>query len=413
MNNQELEFDFNNNSDDGRLIYTVSQISAEIKIILEDSYPGVWVKGEISGFKLYSSGHMYFNIKDESAQIKAVMFAGSNISLSFAPEDGMQVLVYGRVSSYPVRGDYQIIVSRMEQFGAGVLSAEFERLKKKLEAEGLFDQKYKKPLPAVINKIGVVTSKDGAALHDILKVLDDLNANVEVLIAPVRVQGKEAEKEIAEAVKTLNEQYSDLDVLLVGRGGGSAEDLQAFNAEEVARSVFASKIPVVSCVGHEIDFTIADFVADLRAPTPSAAAEIIARRNNEFKTGFENAIRALVSGMEQIFEENKSRLEILAASRAFTKPHLIYEDKLSYVDELSERLRRNLRQLISYKNEKLTDISHKLDLVSPLNVLKRGFAVCKNESGLIIKDAASVKPGEAINVKLYKGALTAEVKDNG
>ena len=413
MNNQELEFDFNNNSDDGRLIYTVSQISAEIKIILEDSYPGVWVKGEISGFKLYSSGHMYFNIKDESAQIKAVMFAGSNISLSFAPEDGMQVLVYGRVSSYPVRGDYQIIVSRMEQFGAGALSAEFERLKKKLEAEGLFDQKYKKPLPAVINKIGVVTSKDGAALHDILKVLDDLNANVEVLIAPVRVQGKEAEKEIAEAVKTLNEQYSDLDVLLVGRGGGSAEDLQAFNAEEVARSVFASKIPVVSCVGHEIDFTIADFVADLRAPTPSAAAEIIARRNNEFKTGFENAIRALVSGMEQIFEENKSRLEILAASRAFTKPHLIYEDKLSYVDELSERLRRNLRQLISYKNEKLTDISHKLDLVSPLNVLKRGFAVCKNESGLIIKDAASVKPGEAINVKLYKGALTAEVKDNG
>ena len=242
--NQDLEFNFENGSenDDGRLIYTVTQISDEIKTILEDSYPGVWLQGEISNFKLYNSGHMYFNLKDENAQINAVMFRNANTGLTFAPEDGMKVLVYGRISSYPKRGDYQIIVNQMEQYGRGDLFEAYEKLKKKLTEEGLFDENSKKEIPLLVNKIGIVTSQDGAALHDILKVLNDLNANVEVLIYPVRVQGKEAEKEIPQAISYLNKNHKDLDVLLVGRGGGSIEDLWAFNTEPVARAIYESDI---------------------------------------------------------------------------------------------------------------------------------------------------------------------------
>ncbi|AKL97592.1 exodeoxyribonuclease VII large subunit [Endomicrobium proavitum] len=410
---EELELNFNcANEEEGRLIYTVSQISAEIKQILENSYPGVWLRGEISNFKLYNSGHMYFNIKDENAQIKAVMFAGSNVSLTFAPEDGMQVLVFGRVSSYPVRGDYQIIVSNMEQAGQGALFEAYEKLKKKLEAEGLFDEASKKEIPQIVNKIGVVTSQDGAALCDILKVLEDLNACAQVLIYPVRVQGKEAEKEIPEAIEYLNKNYKDLDVLLVGRGGGSMEDLWAFNTEPVARAIFASKIPVVSCVGHEIDFSIADFVADKRAPTPSAAAEMVVRQKSELKNKLENLRVALSSNIELVFNDNRARLETLAASRAFTKPHLIYEDKIAYVDELDGQLRHSFKHLLNLKETILKNVSHKLDIVSPLSVLKRGFAICKNEKGEIIKSSVQTSVGEVVNIKLFQGSISAEVKNN-
>ncbi|MDR2192108.1 MAG: exodeoxyribonuclease VII large subunit [Endomicrobium sp.] len=395
--------------DDGRLIYTVSQISDEIKLVLEDSYPAVWLEGEISDFKTYNSGHMYFYLKDENAQIKAVMFQNANISLTFAPKDGMKVLVFGRISSYPKRGDYQIIVNKMEVCGRGLLSEEFEKLKKKLQALGYFDEAAKKEIPKLINKIGVITSQDGAALRDILSVLEDLEANAEVLIYPVRVQGKEAEKEIPQALHYLNANCKDIDVLLVGRGGGSIEDLWAFNTEAVAKAIFDSTIPVISCVGHETDFTIADFVADLRAPTPSAAAEIAVRGKKELKRRVETLQETLTDEMNFVVENYENRLKLFSSARAFQKPHLIYEDKITYVDELGGMLFKNIKILCDLKYSKLGDVSHKLDLISPLSVLNRGYSICKDESGNIIKNADSLKIGETINVKFSQGAAAAKV----
>ena len=400
MNNEELELD------DGRLIYTVSQISEEIKTILEGSYPLVWLRGEVSNYKLYNSGHAYFSLKDEESQINAVKFAAAS-TLKFDIENGMEVLVSGHVSSYPKRGDYQIIISSIEPYGQGDLAKKFEELKHKLDAEGLFDDKYKKPIPRLINKIGIVTSQDGAALRDILKVLDSLNASADVLISPARVQGKEAEIEIPKAIEFLNANYPDLDVLLVGRGGGSIEDLWAFNTEPVARAVFNSKIPVISCVGHETDVTIADFVADLRAATPSAAAEIATRGKSEIENEVENSRLSLAASIKSIFEAAKAKFEKVATSRAFTKPYLIYEDKIAYIDELGERIKNLIFKSADLKLQKLESVSHKLDLVSPLNVLGRGFAICKNSDGKIIKDAATVKAGDVIDVKLSKGEIKA------
>jgi exodeoxyribonuclease VII large subunit len=396
--------------DDGRLIYTVSQISDEIKLVLEDSYPSVWLEGEISDFKTYNSGHMYFYLKDENAQIKAVMFQNANISLTFLPKDGMKVLVFGRLSSYPKRGDYQIIVNKMDVFGKGSLSEEFEKLKKKLQSLGYFDANAKKEIPKLVNKIGIITSQDGAALRDILSVLEDLEANVEVLIYPVRVQGKEAEKEIPQALHYLNANCKDLDVLLLGRGGGSIEDLWAFNTEAVAKAIFDSGIPVISCVGHETDFTISDFVADLRAPTPSAAAEIAVRGKNELRRRIETLKETLTDEMNFIVENYENRLRLFSSARAFQKPHLIYEDKITYVDELGEKLIKNIKALYDLKYSKLSNVSHKLDLVSPLSILNRGYSICKDERGKIIKSADSLKVGENINVKLSQGGVAAKIE---
>ncbi|MDR1196573.1 MAG: exodeoxyribonuclease VII large subunit [Endomicrobium sp.] len=390
-------------------VYTVTQINNEIKDMLEGVYPSIWISGEISDFKLYSSGHMYFNLKDENSLINAVMFQSSNIGLNFLPEDGMRVLVYGRISAYPKRGNYQIIISNMQKQGKGILSAEFERLKKKLLDEGLFEESAKKPIPEMISKIGIVTSKDGAALHDILEVLDNLEADVQTLIYPVRVQGKEAETEIPEAIKYLNSNHKDLDVLLVGRGGGSAEDLWAFNAESVARAIFESEIPVISCVGHEIDFTIADFAADLRAPTPSAAAEMAVRNTNKLKSRFNDLKEILFDNMNFILENSQAKLNALSSARAFTKPHLIYEDKIAYVDAIGERMKQSINGNLKVKTDKIENIMRNLDLVSPLSVLKRGYAVCKNAEGMIIKDSSAVKKDENILLKLAKGSLKAVV----
>ncbi|MDR1696221.1 MAG: exodeoxyribonuclease VII large subunit [Endomicrobium sp.] len=407
---KELEFDFNGEKYSVRLIYTVSQISNEIKHVLEGSYPEIWLRGEISNYKLYGSGHAYFSLKDENSQIKAVIFDAQEI-LTFKPHDGMEVLVRGRISSYPKRGEYQIIVESVENFGIGGLAAEFEKLKKKLEAEGYFDESVKIEIPKLVNKIGVVTSRDGAALHDILKVLDNLNANVEVLIYPVRVQGKEAEKEIPAALRYLNENHKELDVLLVGRGGGSIEDLWAFNTEPVARAVFDSKIPVISCVGHETDFTIADFAADMRAPTPSAAAEMAVRGKTELKNKLGNMSRALFDGINFIYEDNTEKLEILSSSRAFVKPYLIYEDKIKYVGELGERLRLLVKNIFALKKSAAANLSHKLYLVSPLSVLKRGFAVVKDESGNIVKKTKALSAGDNVSVMLSAGNFKARVEE--
>ncbi|GHT33646.1 exodeoxyribonuclease VII large subunit [Endomicrobiia bacterium] len=396
--------------EDGRLVYTVTQISNEIKLILEDSYPAVWIQGEISNFKLYNSGHMYFNVKDSNAQIKAVMFKNVNIDLKFAPQDGIKVLVYGRISSYPKNGDYQIIVNHMEQYGKGELYEAYEQLKEKLEAEGLFNENVKKTIPDIVNKIGVVTSRDGAALHDILKIIDSLNVNVEVLVYSVRVQGKEAQKEIPKAIAYLNLYHKDLDVLLVGRGGGSVEDLWAFNTEPVARAIFGSKIPIVSCIGHEVDFTIADFVADMRAPTPSAAAEMVLRKRSGIEKHIEFLKESLYNAVSFILDDRAEKLDRLMSSRALLKPYLIYEEKIVYVDGLYSRLSNNIQNLYEVKFEKLKDVAHKLDIVSPLSVLKRGFSVCFDSNNKIIREAKNINTGDIVNIKLFSGNFTAKVE---
>ncbi len=407
---EDLEFYCGSNSGDDRPTYTVTQVSDEIKLILEDSYPAVWIQGEVSNFKLYNSGHIYFNIKDKNAQIRAVIFQNASINLTFSPKDGMKVLIYGRVSSYPKRGDYQVIVNRIERCGSGELYEAYEKLKERLKAKGFFDESAKKPIPDVVNKIGIVTSQDGAALHDILKVIDSLNANIETLIYPVRVQGKEAEKEIPQAIEYLNSRHKDLDVLLVGRGGGSVEDLWAFNVESVARAIFASEIPVVSCIGHEIDFTIADFVADMRAPTPSAAAEMVLRSRNDIKKRIEFLKESLKGAINFVLSDCSAELEKLILSRALTKPYLIYEDKISYLDELDNCLLKSIGSLFKSKSENLENISQRLDIVSPLSVLKRGFSICSDRNNEVIKDSKDVNVYDDISIKFASGSLKAQVK---
>ncbi|MDR1721062.1 MAG: exodeoxyribonuclease VII large subunit [Endomicrobium sp.] len=406
----EIEYIFSGSNNKETFIYTVTQLSNEIKSILEDSYSAVWVTGEVSSFKLLNSGHMYFNIIDANAQVKAVMFKSVNIDLSFTPKDGMKVLVYGKVSSYIKHGGYQIVVNHMERYGKGELYEDYERLKKKLEAEGIFDKSLKKPIPNIVNRIGIVTSRNGAALFDILKVIDSLGANVEVLIYPVKVQGKEAEKEIPEAIKYLNCHYRNLDVLLIGRGGGSVEDLWAFNTETVARAIFDSEIPVVSCVGHEVDFTIADFVADMRAPTPSAAAEIVLRNRNDVKNRIEILRKSLSDATSFILDGYIGKFYRLMSSKALTEPHLMYENKISYLNELNNRLLKNVDRVIESKSVKLKYICHKLDILYPLFILKRGFSVCYDSNNEVIKDSKSVNIGDNIRIKFASGGLNAEVK---
>lgn len=406
--NTELDKKLDN--DQRRLVYTVSQIGNEIKLILENSYPAVWIKGEISNFRLYNSGHMYFSIKDSESQIRAVMFRNANINLNFEPRDGSDVLVFGKVSAYLKSGDYQVIVAHMEQFGIGTLYAEYEKLKKKLESEGLFDQKYKKQIPSLVTRIGIVTSKDGAVLHDILKVINSLSVNVEILICPSTVQGKQSQKDIVKAIEYLNTYHKYLDVLLIGRGGGQIEDLWTFNNEDVARAIFNSDIPIVSCVGHERDFTIADFVADLRAPTPSAAAELVLRKTIEIKRQISLLRESLYSAISDVLNYCEQSFDRLRNSKALTKPQDLYKEKIDFIGNLSSSLSKNIESLINYKIESLKNINHKLQILSPYNIFKRGYAVCFNDNNKIVLDAKNVKIGAQVKVKLAFGNLYAEVK---
>lgn len=452
-------FDFaeqenNENINDDKLIYSVTQINNEIKTILEDSYPSVWICGEISSFKTYSSGHMYFNLKDETSQISAVMFAGYNKNLKFVPKDGIQVVVYGKITTYLQRGTYQVQVTFMKEQGLGTLQDKFEKLKEKLLKEGLFDESHKKQIPYLVNKIGIVTSKDGAALHDILSVLERRFSTVEVLIYPVRVQGETAKNEIVKAIEYLNENHKELDVLLVGRGGGSLEDLWAFNEEIVARAIYNSTIPVISCVGHEVDFTIADFVADLRAATPSVAAELVAKNRTDIEEKIQTYKSFLISKIENVIDIYEEKVNYFKNSRALSKPHLIYEDKIQYIDDLREKIALYIQNVVENKShnlqlkkQKLDSLSpvkiyenklnqvvdlrekiklymqniienknynlqlkiQKLDLLSPLKILKRGYSACFNEAGQIIKTKKQVKINDIIKVKLSDGNIKTKV----
>jgi len=400
--------------EDGRKIYTVSELNREIKVVLEDTYPDIWVEGEISNFKIYSSGHMYFSLKDEESQVSAVIWRGIDRSFKFKPEDGLKVIARGRISTFTKRGEYQLVVSYLEPAGIGALQLAFDQLKKKLEKEGLFSPERKKPIPLLPQKIGIVTSPTGAAIRDILSVIGRRYANIEVLLYPVKVQGDEAKNDIAEAIAYLNKNYPKLDVLIAGRGGGSIEDLWAFNEEVVARAIASSKIPVISAVGHETDFTIADFVADLRAPTPSVAAELVVKNKAELVDKLENLRRHMFSRWEFLISDYEGRLEYLAQSRALTKPAELFEDLIQAIDEKLYKIQHLAQASLEKNDKKWKLLSEKLNLLSPLNILNRGYSVCyKLPEAKIIKDSKLLDINDTVKVRLSKGEFTANVEKVG
>jgi exodeoxyribonuclease VII large subunit len=437
-----------------RSILTVSQLTAEIKTLLERSFDHVWVEGEISNLRLPGSGHLYFTLKDDKAQIRAVMFRLQNRLLKFVPKDGLQVVGCGRVTVYEPRGDYQLVLDYLEPKGLGALQLAFEQLKEKLAAEGLFDPARKRPIPHLPQRIGVVTSPTGAAIRDILRIIDRRFANVHVLLCPVRVQGQGAAQEIARGIQALNE-LPDVDVMIVGRGGGSLEDLWAFNEEIVARAIFSSRVPVISAVGHEVDFTIADFVADLRASTPSAAAELVVRNKIELAQNLRNLERALQQSFRGMLDLQQERfgslLERLADPRRRLSDQRIRLDDLSarltyslqqglrrrqdrfrlhqggllllnpakrleeYSQKFAQVMRRlsvSVQQEIRISRQKVEGVMGKLFTLSPLAVLERGYSITRVlPSREIVRRADDLKENSLVNVKVHRGEFTARVEE--
>jgi exodeoxyribonuclease VII large subunit len=349
-------------------ILTVSRLTALIRDLLEENFDHVWVEGEVSNLAMPSSGHCYFTLKDSGAQLRCVMFRASARALKFRIQNGMMLIVRGRLTVYDQRGEYQLVVEYMEPKGMGALQLAFIQLKERLAKEGLFDESHKKPLPMVPNCIGVVTSPTGAAIHDILNVLRRRYVNVEVLISPVKVQGEGAAGEIAAAVRDFN-LYKKADVIIVGRGGGSLEDLWPFNEEVVARAIYNSRIPVVSAVGHEVDFTIADFVADLRAPTPSAAAELVVRNKAELAAEVDNLSRRQISAVRHRLAGFRDRLEGL--TRALKDPVMLVGHLIQRVDDLNERFGRAFRVGIGRRRDRLSALTNHLRLTNPIVELER------------------------------------------
>jgi exodeoxyribonuclease VII large subunit len=438
-----------------RVVCTVGELAMRIKAQLEDQFPAVWVEGEISNLRTPSSGHAYFTLKDDTAQLRCVLFRGRGRRVAFQPEDGMQVLAFGGLDVYLARGEYQLVVELLEPKGVGALQLAFEQLKRRLEAEGLFDAARKRPLPPFPRTIGIVTSRTGAAIRDMLHVIDRRFADLRILITPVRVQGEEAPGEIVAALRDL-QAVEDLDVIIVGRGGGSIEDLWAFNDERVARAIAACRVPVISGVGHETDFTIADFVADLRAPTPSAAAEVVVQEKLQVARALVSLYEALKQAMASRLERDRERVEVLGKRRVLTDAARALRDLYRRVDELTSRLTRAMRgserqvthrlslarnalrslnpvariangtvllaqlrgRLASAAVHSVKVSQHRfdaavgrLDSLSPLAVLGRGYSLTRLlPSGVIVRSAAQTRPGDAIEILLHQGAVEARVE---
>ena len=390
-------------------IYSISDLTKAIKGELEAQFANLWVEGEISNLVTPRSGHTYFTLKDETSQIRAVMFKYLGSRLKFQLENGMQILARGAISVYEPRGEYQLILDYAEPRGAGALQLAFEQLKRRLAAEGLFDERHKKPVPLLPKKIGIVTSPTGAAIRDILNIVTRRFANIHILIAPVRVQGAEAPGEIVQALEMFN-RLPDVDVLIVGRGGGSIEDLWAFNDETVARSIFASRIPVISAVGHEIDYTIADFVADLRAPTPSAAAEFVVQNKANLihtvavlTTRLRNAWTNLLARWRDTLEQDTLRLQ---------DPRKRIREFQQRLDEQHHRLTTAFRNYLVRKRGRFETFVGKLESLSPLALLARGYAICRDAETLhTIKTVTQVEIGQNVLVRVSEGELFCEVKN--
>jgi len=372
--------------DKGRYIYTVSQLTSSIKIVLEDSFQNIWIEGEISNFKAVS-GHFYFTLKDDKSELKCVFFKSSNEKIKFEIKGGMQVLCRGKISIYEQRGAYQLYVAGMEPKGVGALQLAFEQLKEKLFKEGLFEEVHKKPIPLIPERIGIVTSTTGAAIRDILHVLNKRFSNTGIIINPVRVQGDGAKEEIAFAIEEFN-ALKNVDVMIIARGGGSLEDLWAFNEEIVARAIYNSKIPVISAVGHEIDWTISDFVADMRAPTPSVAAEIVIAKKSELSDKLDEIEKKIRDFPMDIVMEYEQRL-----------------------DEIEDNMELRFNHYIELKDGEFKLLSEKLQILSPVGILDRGYSISfKLPDRKIVKNNKDIKKGDLVETKVSKGSFTSKVE---
>ncbi len=393
-------------------IYTVTELNNRAKNILEEKFPSLWVQGEISRITLHSSGHMYFTLKDSSCAIDSVMFRSSNIKLGFRPEQGLEVLVRGRLSLFAAQGRYQLIVDEMKKKGAGELEDKFRKLKEKLFKEGLFDEEHKKKIPAVPRLIGIVTSPTGAAVRDILNVIKRRFANVDIIIFPARVQGELASGEIVKGIETLNDKYPEMDAMIVGRGGGSIEDLWPFNEEIVARAVFNSKIPIISAVGHEIDFTICDFAADMRAPTPSAAAELVVQNKEDLLQRISRLHRSMIDSVRGKIRIVNSACRSAFASAVLTRPFRIIEDREQQADYLAEKLETVLRHSMEIRNHTLNALKGSIDSLSPRRTLERGYSITYLIPGKTpVKYASSARQGDRIKTILATGVLSSEITE--
>jgi len=397
-----------NSVKDGRQIYTVSQLNRQSRLLLESRFSAVWVEGEISNFKHHSSGHIYLTLKDESAQIQAAFFSQYQRGLRFELKDGLKVLAFCRVSIYEARGQYQLYIERVEPQGVGALQLAFQQLKERLAKEGLFAEERKRSIPKFPKTVGVVTSPTGAAIHDILNVVNRRFCGTHILLCPVKVQGEGSADEIAAAIRTMNEQ-AEADVLIVGRGGGSLEDLWAFNEEPVARAVFGSRIPVISAVGHESDWTICDLVADLRAPTPSAAAELVVSSRFELEERLLGHKERLDLAMNGMFERCQDRLSDLASSAAFRQPQYLLDQFTGRLDELGRQMEARLKDLASSKGQVFQGVMGRLNALNPLAILERGYSVSFNEKGDIIKNTRQVSEGDVLRTRLHQGSLTSKI----
>src|SRR5215216_2718206 len=399
---------------------TVSQLTNSIRIALESRFISVWVEGEISNFKDHSSGHWYFTLKDQNAQLRAKCFRSANTRIRFRPTDGLKVRARGKLSVYAPRGEYELVVDALDPVGAGALRIAFEQLRDRLQAEGLFAKELKRPLPVFPRRVGIVTSPTGAAIRDILNVISRRTRTVHVLFSPARVQGDSAGPDIARAIRFINQYHEHalregrtadaVDVLIVGRGGGSTEDLWAFNTEEVARAIRKSVIPVISAVGHETDFTIADFAADNRAATPSAAAEIVAAREDQICSALANLGRQLVRLTRFKVVDLRSRVQEQALSQAFDEVKSRLNNARTRFDAASSACDAAMEFKIQEGRERLALAAASLDALSPLGVLQRGYAIAQDASGRLLRDAATVAEGDAVNVRLAKGKLKTRIE---
>lgn len=389
---------------------TVGAINRYIKYKLDndEALQTVFVKGEISNFKAHSSGHLYFSIKDESGKINAIMFSSSAKKLNFIPADGVKVLIIGRISVYEATGGYQIYVSDMQEDGMGNLYIAFEKLKKQLEGEGLFDEAHKKKIPKYPSKIGVITANTGAAIKDILSTIKRRYKIAEVILFPSLVQGENAASDIVRNIK-LASNY-DLDVLIVGRGGGSIEDLWPFNEEIVARAIYECPIPIISAVGHEVDYTIADFVADLRAPTPTGAAEMAVPNMSDLVSHINQMKIRLNENIIKKINIEKLRLDSFKNSYILKNPLIIYENKKQKLDIINEKINNIINLKIENNKNSLINLIDKLELVNPLNILKRGFSLTTKDDK-IIKSVKNVDKSDTLDIRLNDGIIKAKVEE--
>ena len=399
---------------------TVSQLTNSIRIALESRFVSVWVEGEISNFKDHSSGHWYFTLKDENAQLRAKCFRSTNTRIRFRPANGLKVRARGKLSIYAPRGEYELVVDALDPVGAGALRIAFEQLRDRLQKEGLFAKELKRPLPVFPRRVGVVTSPTGAAIRDILNVISRRTRTVHVLFSPAKVQGESAGPDIARAIRWINlyheqalregRQADLVDVLIVGRGGGSTEDLWAFNQEEVARAIRKSAIPVISAVGHETDFTIADFAADLRAATPSAAAEIVAAREDQICSALNNMGRQLVRLTRYQIVHLRARVQEQALSHAFDEVKSRLAKARARLDSATNSCDAIIDAKVQDGRERLALAAASLDALSPLGVLQRGYAIAQDASGKLVSDAATMKPGDEVTLRLAKGRLGTRIE---